>query len=200
MRKAASDSRRPDVSSSSNKNKAVEPVASELEALFQEHNEALLRLLIARLGSLDDAKEVAQEAYARLLQLGQKRVVSYERALLFRIAQNAATDRLRRKSNSQPHYSLELFERSDPTADPERSAGALQRHEVLQRIIKELPPKCWKAFIAVRYRGRTFAEVAEELGVGERMVRLYVSRALAYCRTRLEEELGQAAFEGDITR
>ena len=187
------------MSSRSPENKALSPEGGELEELFREHNEALLRLLIARLGSTDDAKEVAQEAYARLLQLGQKRVVSYERALLFRIAQNAATDRLRRKSNSQPHYSLELFERIDPTADPERSAGALQRHEILQRVVRELPPKCWKAFIAVRYRGRSFAEVATEMDIGERMVRLYVSRALAYCRTRLEEELGQKAFTGECS-
>lgn len=172
------------------KNGYINPAGAELEALFRQHNEALLRFLAARLGSPDDAREVAQEAYARLLQLGQKRVVSYERALLFRIAQNAATDRLRRKSHSQPHYSLEIFERSDPTVDTERSVGALQRCDLLQRIVEELPPKCWKAFIAHRYRGKSFAEVATELGVGERMVRLYVSRALAYCRVRLEEELG----------
>lgn len=176
-----------------------EPAApgADLEALFREHNEALLRLLIARLGSPDDAKEVAQEAYARLLKLGQEKLVSYERALLFRIAQNAATDRLRRKAHSQPHDSLELFERVDPRADTERSAGALQRFELLQRIVKELPPKCWKAFIAHRYRGRSFAEVAAELGVGERMVRVYVSRALAYCRVRLDEELGKSTNDDE---
>ena len=183
------------MSQTSSKNKELGLSGTELETLFREHNEALLRLLMARLGSVDDAREVAQEAYARLLQLGQKRVVSYERALLFRIAQNAATDRLRRKSHSQPHCSLELFERVDPAVDTERSVGALQKHEALQRIVQELPPKCWKAFIAHRYRGRSFAEIAADMGVGERMVRLYVSRALAYCRTRLEEELGHSAFD-----
>ena len=45
------------------KNKTLPPAGSELEELFREHNEALLRLLIARLGSADDAREVAQEAY-----------------------------------------------------------------------------------------------------------------------------------------
>ena len=170
---------------------------ADLEALFREHNEALLRLLIARLGSPDDAREVAQEAYAKLLQLRQTRVVSFERALLFRIAQNAATDRLRLKANSQPHDSLDLFERVDPSANPERSAGALQKFDFLQRIVNELPPKCWKAFIAHRYRGQTSAEVAAALGVSERMVRLYVSRTLAYCRVRLDEEMGKSTSEDE---
>ena len=179
------------------KSRVAAASGAELEALFREHNEALLRLLIARLGSPEDAKEVAQEAYARLLKLGQQKVVSYERALLFRIAQNAATDRLRRKSRSQPHYSFELFERDDPTADTERSVNALQTCEMLSRIVKELPPKCWKAFIAHRYRGRSFAEIAADMNLSERMVRIYVSRALAYCRIRLEEELGQSSDEGE---
>ena len=179
------------------KNKTLAVAGTELEALFHEHNEALLRLLIARLGSPEDAKEVAQEAYARLLKLGHEKVISYERALLFRIAQNAATDRLRRKSRSEPHYSLELFERDDPTEDTERSVSALQKWEALNRIVQELPPKCWKAFVAHRYRGRSFAEIAADMGLSERMVRIYVSRALAYCRVRLEEELGQSSAKGE---
>ena len=43
--------------------------SAEIEALFREHNETLLRFLRARLSSEADAVEAAQEAYVRLLQL-----------------------------------------------------------------------------------------------------------------------------------
>jgi DNA-directed RNA polymerase specialized sigma24 family protein len=38
-----------------------------VERLFREHNEALVRFLLARLRSRQAALEVAQEAYVRLL-------------------------------------------------------------------------------------------------------------------------------------
>jgi len=45
------------------------PRAELVARLFREHNDALVSLLALRLRSLHDAKEVAQEAYVRLLQL-----------------------------------------------------------------------------------------------------------------------------------
>ena len=50
------------MSQTSSKNKELGLSGTELETLFREHNEALLRLLMARPGLVDDAKEVAREA------------------------------------------------------------------------------------------------------------------------------------------
>src|SRR5215469_2505957 len=73
------------------------PAQSELiERLFREHNEALVRFLLARLRSRQAALEVAQEAYVRLLSLDQPGAVSYLRSFLFKTAANIAIDRRRR--------------------------------------------------------------------------------------------------------
>jgi hypothetical protein len=65
------------------------PSHSELiERLFREHNEALVRFLLARLRSRQAALEVAQEAYVRLLSLDQPGAVSYLRSFLFKTAAN----------------------------------------------------------------------------------------------------------------
>jgi DNA-directed RNA polymerase specialized sigma24 family protein len=45
--------------------------ASVVERLFREHNEALFRFLRGRVGPHNQALEVAQEAYVRLLSLDQ---------------------------------------------------------------------------------------------------------------------------------
>src|SRR6185437_6352258 len=67
------------------------PRAAVVERLFREHNEALLRFLRARVGSQNEALEVAQEAYVRLLSLDQPGAVSYLRAFLFGTAATAVT-------------------------------------------------------------------------------------------------------------
>src|SRR5262249_51144603 len=74
---------------------AAQPRARLIERLFREHNDSLLRYLAARLGSRQEAQEVAQEAYVRLLKLDTPGAVSYLRAFLFKTASNLVVDRLR---------------------------------------------------------------------------------------------------------
>src|SRR5262245_23495507 len=71
---------------------------SEIERLFREHNDALLRFVAAKLGSKQEAREIAQEAYVRLLCLDHREAVSYLRAFLFKTAANLAMDRLRQRA------------------------------------------------------------------------------------------------------
>jgi RNA polymerase sigma-70 factor (ECF subfamily) len=63
------------------------------------------------LNSLADAQEVAQEAYVRLLRLKQPEGISFQRALLFRIAGNLSVDRIRAR---RVRERAETEETSDP--------------------------------------------------------------------------------------
>ena len=101
-----------------NADQAVEPVpdneesrASVVERLFREHNEALIRFLRGRVGSHNEALEVAQEAYVRLLSLDEPGAVSYLRAFLFKTAANIAIDRRRRNQNYDKVAGRQLFTR-----------------------------------------------------------------------------------------
>lgn len=156
------------------------------EQLVRDFNQSLIRMLQVRLGSYEDAREVAQEAYAKLLNLGSEPAVSFHRAYLFRIAQNLATDLLRRRAYvEQPAPDgLDLW--PDPEASPERSAIAAQVVDRLPGLLAELPYNCAEAFRLVRVEQSSFAEAARRLGLTERMVRIHVARALAYCQERLD--------------
>ncbi|MQP77768.1 sigma-70 family RNA polymerase sigma factor [Stenotrophomonas sp. MYb238] len=156
------------------------------EALVRSFNQALIRSLQQRLGSYEDARDVAQEAYARLLNLGQEQTASYHRALLFKIAQNLATDMLRRRAYTELPEPDDLGLWPDPASDPERSLRATRILEQLPALLAELPPNCAEAFRLVRFRQYSFREAAERLGVTERMVRIYLAKALALCQSRLD--------------
>src|SRR5699024_4285217 len=120
----------------------------------REVNESLIRVLWARLGSYEDAQEVAQEAYVRLLNLDDPGVVSYQRALLFRIAKNLAIDRLRRRAYMETPDSNRIDQHPDSGADPERSAQAHRVMEALPAVLAELPLKTAEAFRLVRVEQR----------------------------------------------
>lgn len=164
--------------------------AEQIERLFREHNEALIRFLLLRLRSYQAAREVAQEAYVRLLSLHKPGAVSYLRAFLFRTAANLAIDRRRRDDIHSQALELPLFHDFADVRTPERCVAGVQQIDRLQRYLAELPPKCQQAFIMNRFYGADFRVIGRELGVSERSARVYVERALLHCKERQDEESG----------
>jgi len=159
-----------------------------LSRLFLECDRALRAFLQARLGNEQEAQEVAQEAYARLLQLHQPDVLSHPRAYLFKIAGNVATDRIRQRLTRARLDELDLeagFERVD-TVSPDHRALAEEQLDLVERALGELPPKYRRAFLLNRFENWTTAEIAKDLLVKERMVRNYIARTAIYCQLRLE--------------
>jgi len=173
--------------------------AEVVARLFREHNEALVSLLSLRLKSVADAKEVAQEAYVRLLQLDRTDgAASLLRAYLFRIALNLAVDRLRQRTvrwHAAPAVKAELFEALAPTNEVERGLLAQEEIDQVRRVLAELPAPCQQAFWMHRAQGATVSEIARVLSVSERMVRHHISRALVYCQLRLEGATVEEARE-----
>ena len=153
---------------------------SRIETLFREHNDTLLRFLRARLHSEADAREAAQEAYVRLLQLDDPGQLSFLRAYLFRIAANVATDLLRRRAVQSRVQQDDLFFETDAPATQERALQAREQLAAVEIALSELPPRCREAFLLSRREGWGSGRIAAHLGVSDRMVRLYLVRALEH--------------------
>jgi RNA polymerase sigma-70 factor (ECF subfamily) len=160
--------------------------AHALSHLFEEHNRTLQSFLVARLGNEQEAREVAQEAYVRLLQLHRPGTVSFLRAYLFKTAANLAVDRIRQRANR------ERLDRSGPERElidrlsPDRRLMAAEELAVLEQALRELPFAYRRAFILHRFEEWTAVDIAHDLGVQERMARNYISRAALYCKLRLD--------------
>lgn len=165
--------------------------------LFEAHNRALLRFLSCRLRSAQEAKEVAQEAYVRMLQLDAPDGIGYLRAFLFKTAANLAADRMKSMARRGRVDRLEFFDISDCEPSPETGVSAAQELAVVMKICEQLPARCRYAFVMHRFQGHTIPEVAASMNLSVRMVQLYVERALAFCRERLiEENQGQRSVRG----
>jgi len=155
--------------------------------LFEEHNQNLLRFVTARLHSPQEAKEIAQEAYVRLLNLDEPNTVSYLRAYLFRIAANLVVDRLKQRERRSELRNLVFFEDDAFSPPPESILNAHDQLKLIQNAISELPPKCQKAFLLHKIHSMSIEETSKEMNLSTRMVRIYVARAVAYCQERLDQ-------------
>lgn len=158
-----------------------------LSRLYRQHNRTLLNFLRARLGSEQEACDVAQEAYARMLQLDASQTIHFLTSYLFKIAANIATDRRRRQTVA------DRAEREFTERDPSTSAAvdvvlqAREELELIAKFIAELPPKCGEAFYLHRMEQLNPTAIAARLQVTPRMVHHYLVKALVHLRTRLDE-------------
>jgi RNA polymerase sigma factor (sigma-70 family) len=165
------------------------PRAELVERLFRDHNEALIRFLSVRLRSRHAAREVAQEAYVKLLSLDRPAGTSgYLQSLLFKTAANLAIDRLRRDERFYRITDAPIFHEFADARTPERVVAAEQTVRRLERLVAALPEKCRRAFLMSRIDGLDFPTIARQMSLSERMVRTYVVRALLHCRTRADIE------------
>jgi RNA polymerase sigma factor (sigma-70 family) len=161
--------------------------AAQVAGIFRKHNRTLIGFLVSRLHNEQEAMEIAQEAYVKVLQLeGRQGAVSYLRAYLFRTAENLAVDRIRQRRSRGRLDSLESLDGlfNEPLA--ERAAMAEQELALLRSAVAELPDRCREAFQLHKLEDRPLEEVATLMGVSERMVRKFISRALMYVRLRRE--------------
>ena len=84
-----------------------------LTELYKRHAPTLLRRCAAIVGNAEEARDLVQEAFARYLARGGERDDAAAFAVLYRIATNAAIDRLRRRKTA-----------SEDELDPEVHAGS----------------------------------------------------------------------------
>jgi RNA polymerase sigma-70 factor (ECF subfamily) len=160
--------------------------AGALSALFREHNRALVGFIRRRVDDPQEAREIAQEAYVRLLQLDRPVAVGYLRWYLFKIARHLTTDRFRQRA------ARARIDRLDDGADLElgnpTEAGALAAEELgrLRAALAELPPKIREALVLHRVEGLSSTAIAARLGLTDRMIRYHLQRGLVYCRLRCD--------------
>jgi RNA polymerase sigma-70 factor (ECF subfamily) len=157
-----------------------------VKRLFEEHNRTLVNFLRARLHCEQEARDVAQEAYVRLLQLDSHGAISFLRSYLFRIAENLAVDRLRERRSREAPQVLALFESLIDERSPDRQSMAIEELEAVREAILKMPQNHRQAFVWHVFGGQSTAHIAAKLGMTDRMIRNYIAQGLALCRVHLE--------------
>jgi RNA polymerase sigma-70 factor (ECF subfamily) len=168
-------------------------VPDTVEELARRHHAELLRILRARLRNDQDAADLAQEAYTRLLRYEGQFTGDELRRTLFRIASNLLTDHWRwhRLRGADTHLPIEELdvESSEPSQD--RRLEGEQQLARLEEIVLAMPRKRRAVFLLSRIQGLSNAEVARRCGISIKMVEKHVAIALAECRAQVgDPDLG----------
>jgi RNA polymerase sigma factor (sigma-70 family) len=163
--------------------------ADYVEVLFREYRVPLLRYLTGLLPSSEDAAELLQETYVRLLrQEGLDRIEANARAYVFQIATNLVRDyfRQRKAYRLDQHTDLEAHQLESELQVPESSVRWDDTLARFKSALLELRPGARDAFLLHRFRDMTYPEIARTLGLGTRTVERYMAEAVSHLKRCLE--------------
>lgn len=158
-----------------------------LAEMFRTHHAAQVRFIAVRTGSVEDAKEIVQEAYARILALNRPGAISLLAGYLWRTAVNLARDRKRERAQRERfnRTALSLAEQRDHSA--EGVCEGQERLAIVERAIGGLPANCVDAFVLHVLQGLKYEDVGRKMGISGEMARKHVARSLEYLQVCLDE-------------
>jgi RNA polymerase sigma-70 factor (ECF subfamily) len=159
-------------------------------AVIRHHHASVVRFLRRRGASYEDARDLAQEAYVRMLRYEGTADLDSPPAMLFRIAGNVVADHLRSRAHRRRVRYVDVHDDDLPCDGPsaERTLSAEQNVTAVDRAMAALSPRCRAIFLLSRVEGLTYGEIAARVGVSIKAVEKHVSRALRVCAQGLAEQ------------
>jgi RNA polymerase sigma-70 factor (ECF subfamily) len=159
--------------------------------LFTKYRASLQRYL-TRLVRPDDAAELVQETYFRLLRHENTvRLEAMARAFLFHTATNLARDHRRRGlvRRSDQHVALDDLEIAQEHQGPEQQLVGEQILAQIERAIADLPADTRTVFLLHRFRDLSYPEIAKLMNLSTRSVARKMADALERLSSVVEATL-----------
>lgn len=162
----------------------------EIDLTFQTYYRPLCLYAIHYLHDVDEAEDVVQDCFVRLLEKSLQTTAMDSdassflfpqniKSFLYASVRNGCIDRLRRKNpidqNLSPSDLLGII------AD-EQAMDSSFREAELWTAIEQLPERCREIFLMSKRNGMTYREIAEELQLSEKTVEHQISKALKVLR------------------
>lgn len=148
----------------------------------------LLRFLARRVRNRADARDVAQEAYVRLLRLERQELIRDPQPYVYRLAANLVHEFELKRRTDDARLTRWTEERAlDESEATENEADAIGLGKRIDAVLAELTPKCRAVVVLHRRDGMTYEEIAERLNISPSMVKKYLAFGLRHCRSRLRD-------------
>lgn len=157
--------------------------------LYCEHHGWLFGWLRRKLGCAQNAADLTQDTFARILNARETVATLREpRAFLSTTARRLIIDQARRKQIENA-YLQELAltaEALEGFQSPEQILTTLEALEQIAFILEGMHDKVRQAFVLYYLDGLTQTEIARQLALSDRTVRKYLIQAMLHCSHSLD--------------
>jgi RNA polymerase sigma-19 factor, ECF subfamily len=164
--------------------------ATFVREIAEAHGPRLRQYLTRRLRPGEDAQDIAQEVYLRLLRLHRSDLVLNTAAYTYFIAEQVLAQRRKDEAMKPLVYDSDLVEHlaehSELMASSDSHEQEHSRRE-LHRLLRKLDAVRRTVFLLRKRDGFSIAEIAEELGMSHFKVKRYLVEANAILASKLRD-------------
>ncbi len=150
----------------------------DMASLYRAEGPRLLRFFRRRTANAEDARDLMQESFSRLLGAGKDRDVGQPEAYLTRIGQNLLRDRAKFATRRSEALHVPADDAVLTGMDQFRLLEARDLLDRLNLAMLELPQETREVFMAHRVEGLTYVEIAERTGLSVKQVEKRIARAM----------------------
>lgn len=162
--------------------------APQIDLLYRSYHSWLRSWLVRRVGCHENAADLAQDTFVRLLKTGHAEPLERPRAFLSSIARGLMIDQYRRKKLEREYLDSLVSLPIQEVPSEEQRRLILDILERLDRALSQVKPRVSEAFMLAQLYGLTIPEIAERLLVSRATIERDLSKALAICyRVRYAE-------------
>lgn len=157
------------------------PTAHPVAELYADHHSWLHAWLRRKLGNADDAADLAQDAFMRVLRARNALEIREPRHYLSTIAKGLVVDLFRRRA-LEAEYLAVLAHLPEPEwPSPETRALAVEALMEIDTMLNGLGSRVRQVFLLSQCDGLTYQEIAAQTGLGLRTVNKYMALAMEHC-------------------
>ncbi len=178
-----SDGQASDTASGNAGPKMVVPAQSSfMDQFYRQHWRDLCRHLRRIYGDgPPEPEDLAQAAFEKFAQIEDHDRIRHPRAFLFRTAVNLGLNAIDRIRTARRFVERELIEISAPVLEentPEDVYSIQERLNLIARAMEKLTAKQKEILVRSRFRGETYAQIAEETGWSQADISRQLNAAL----------------------
>lgn len=161
------------------------PTSYAVGDLYNHHSNWLQQWMSRRFGGAfnsADVSDLTHDTFVKLLVKPRNFSGQGEaRSFLCTVARGLCIDQWRRRQLEQAWLEELAAMPENVEPSPEFRAILLQTLHEIDEMLDRLPTKARNAFLLSQLSGKTYREIAAELGVGERMIKKYIAQAMYQC-------------------
>ncbi|MBV7584610.1 sigma-70 family RNA polymerase sigma factor [Pseudomonas sp. PDM33] len=162
------------------------PLHAAVSELYQHHHGWLQGWLRRRLGCHEQAADLAQDTFTRLL--GSRRVLEARepRAYLTTVAKGLMINWFQRQSLERAYLEALASIPEELAPSPEQRYLVLETLHEIDTLLSRLPDPVRQAFLLAQIEGLKYEAIAERLGVSLGSVKRYMQQAFRHCLELME--------------
>lgn len=153
---------------------------TSFESLYQEHQSWIYSWLYQRLSSKEQAEDLTQDTFVRLLHVDAP-TIKEPRAYLTVVAKGILSNWYQRQSLEKAYLTaLEQMPLTEVPSEEQRYIILETLHEI-DSILDGLPAEVRHAFLRSQLNGQTYQAIADEMGISLITVKRYMKKAYTHC-------------------